>query len=108
MGNADNENNIGGRRGKAQNACQVTKQKDPCWRENKQSMKCLDDNNYNKSYCQTEFENYKNCKGFWNNVYWARKREGRYPLMPETEEERNLFKQKYRETGKVPVHVDDL
>ena len=48
--------------GTAQNACRVTTQKDPCWRENKISMKCLDDNDYNKGFCQVEFENYKNCK----------------------------------------------
>jgi len=91
--------------GKAQDACRVTNTKDPCWRESKLSMKCLDDNGYNKSMCQIEFENYRNCKGFWNSVSWARKRQGLYPLIPETEEERKAFKIKYAETGKVPTEV---
>ena len=91
---------------KQEEACRVTREKDPCWRENKQSMKCLDDNDYNKSMCKVEFENYKTCKGFWNQVSWARRREGRYPLVPATEEERALFKRKYRETGKIPTFVE--
>jgi len=91
--------------GTAQKACQVTTSKDPCWRENKISMKCLDDNDYNKSFCQAEFENYKSCKGFWNSVYWQRKRAGLSPLVPETEEERTAFKMKYRETGKIPTEL---
>ena len=92
--------------GKAQEACRVTHQKDPCWRESKISMKCIEDNNYDKSMCQVEFENYKTCKGFWTSVSWARRREGKYPLIPETEEERTAFKRKYKETGKIPTDVE--
>ena len=91
--------------GKGPDACKINNTKDPCWRENKLSMKCLDDNGYNKGYCLKEFENYKNCKGFWNSVGWARKREGLYPLTPESEEERRAFKAKYTETGKIPTEV---
>ena len=68
-------------------------------------MKCLDDSNYNRSLCQLEFDNYNKCKAFWNSISWARRRAGKYPLVPETEEERALFKQKYRETRKVPVEL---
>ena len=91
--------------GKSQEACQVTKSKDPCWKENKISLKCLDENGYNKGYCQKEFENYRNCKGFWNSVSWARKRKGLFPLTPETEEERKAFKAKYIETGEIPTEL---
>ena len=91
--------------GKAQNACQVTATKDPCWRENKLSMDCLDKNGYVKQFCQKEFENYRQCKGFWNSVTWARKRKGLYPLLPETEEERNLLKLKFKETGEIPTEL---
>lgn len=90
---------------RAQEACRVTVQKDPCWRESKLSLKCLDDNSYNKSLCQAEFENYKQCKTFWNQVSWARRKEGRFPLVPESEEERAAFKMKYRETRKIPTEV---
>jgi len=91
--------------GKAQDACRVTARKDPCWRENKLSMDCLSDNAYDKGFCQQEFANYRSCKGFWNSVSWARKREGLYPLIPNTEEERKAFKKKYAETGEVPTFV---
>ena len=90
---------------KAQDACRVTREKDPCWRENRLSMKCLDDNSYNKGLCQREFDNYKTCKTFWNSVSWGRRRAGLYPLIPESEEERNMFKTKYRETGKIPLEL---
>ena len=105
----------------AQKACKVTTQKvrlettiqlihnisgqDPCWRENRMSMKCLDDSNYNKSLCQVEFENYNKCKAFWNTISWARRRAGKYPLIPETDEERAKYKQIYRETGTIPTEV---
>ena len=52
-----------------------------------------------------EFENYRNCKGFWNSVSWARKKEGLYPLIPESEEERGAFRKSYIETGKIPTKV---
>ena len=68
-------------------------------------MKCLDENDYIKGKCQKEFENYNNCKAFWNSIYWARKRAGKFPLLPESEEERDLYKQKYRETGKIPTEL---
>ena len=67
------------------------------------SMDCLDMNGYVKQLCSREFENYKKCKGFWNSVSWARKREGLYPLIPETEEERNSFRTKFKETGVIPT-----
>jgi len=91
--------------GKAQDACQVTNTKDPCWFENKLSMSCLDSNNYDKKLCQQEFENYKRCKGFWNSVAWARRRKGLYPLIPENEEERKAFKSQYKVTGEIPTEI---
>ena len=30
---------------------------------------------FNKGKCQGEFENYRNCKGFWNSVQLARQKE---------------------------------
>jgi len=83
----------------------VTNMKDPCWRESKVSLACLDENGYDKGKCQREFENYRNCKGFWNSVSWARKREGLYPLTPESEEERKAFKAKYAQTREIPTTV---
>ena len=91
--------------GKPQDASQVTKEKDPCWLEKSLSLKCLDVNQYDKSLCISEFENYKNCKGFWNSVSWSRKKNGLYPLIPESEEERKAFKASFKLTGKIPHTV---
>ena len=41
---------------------------------------------YDKGKCQAEFENYRSCKGFWNSVSWARRKEvgfiSTYYLLP--------------------------
>ena len=78
---------------------------------------------YDKGKCQTEFENYRSCKGFWNSVSWARRREvgftsiylnfiasnfqGLYPLVPISEEERAAFKRQYARTGTIPTTLED-
>ena len=33
--------------------------KDPCWFESRQSMKCLEDNGYDRTQCQKQFDNYQ-------------------------------------------------
>ncbi|KAJ2809450.1 hypothetical protein H4R20_000070 [Coemansia guatemalensis] len=38
---------------------------DPCAIEAKASMKCLDENNYDKSTCDSYFDAYKECKKLW-------------------------------------------
>lgn len=91
--------------GKSKEATRVSSDKDPCWRERKKSMDCLSENSYDRACCQAEFENYKQCKGFWVDVRWSRKKAGLYPLVPESEEERRAFKMKYAETGEVPTEV---
>ncbi|XP_023346379.1 coiled-coil-helix-coiled-coil-helix domain-containing protein 7 [Eurytemora carolleeae] len=92
--------------GKSWDASRITENKDPCWKESKLSMSCISDNGFDKSKCTLQFENYKSCKTFWMNVKFARRRQGLYPLVPETEAERNLFREKYRETGEIPARVD--
>jgi len=93
--------------GKSQDACQVNKSKEPCWKERGMSMQCLSDNGFDKSQCGAYFENYKNCKTFWMEVKFARRREGLYPLVPTDEEERAKFRQQYRQTGEIPLKVDE-
>ena len=39
-------------------------------------LKCLDQNNIDKSKCQIYFDNFKNCKTFWMDVKFARRRLG--------------------------------
>jgi len=93
--------------GKAQDACRVTTDKDPCWKESKMSMNCLSDNGFDKSQCIAYFENYKKCKTFWMEVKFARRNAGIYPAVPTTDEERAAFKAKYLKTGEIPLHADD-
>ncbi|KAI9304194.1 hypothetical protein BJ944DRAFT_182117 [Cunninghamella echinulata] len=44
---------------------QITKYMNPCSDEEKQSMKCLDVNNYDKSKCEYFFLQYRECKKRW-------------------------------------------
>ncbi|KAI8072495.1 hypothetical protein BC940DRAFT_292717 [Gongronella butleri] len=44
---------------------QTTKYMNPCSMEEKQSMRCLDDNNYDKKKCEYYFLQYRECKKQW-------------------------------------------
>ena len=55
----------------------------PCLKESKASMKCLDENNYDKNKCAMYFEAYKECKKSWNERKAARRRQGLPPNDPE-------------------------
>jgi cytochrome c oxidase assembly protein subunit 23 len=44
---------------------ETTKYMNPCEMEEKQSMKCLDKNNYDKSKCEYYFLQYRECKKQW-------------------------------------------
>lgn len=86
------------------NASKVTDEKNPCAAEGRASQKCLSNNNYYKPACQLYFDNYNNCKKFWGEVIKARKRNGLEPQLPPSSE-REAFKAKYKETGKIPMEV---
>lgn len=51
----------------------------PCTVEAKASMKCLDDNNFNRSVCEEYFEAYRNCKKAWTGRKAERRRQGLPP-----------------------------
>jgi len=78
----------------------VSIEKDPCSLESKASLKCMEDNSYNRGACLNHFENYKACKKFWGSVYTARKRAGIVPYLAPVNE-REAIKRRYMETGKV-------
>lgn len=40
----------------------------PCALEEKQSMKCLDKNNYDRTKCDYFFQQYRECKKKWVNL----------------------------------------
>ena len=44
---------------------ETTKYMNPCALEEKESMKCLDKNNYDKSKCDYYFLQYRECKKKW-------------------------------------------
>ena len=46
----------------------ATEEKNPCWEESKISMRCLENNGYDKTKCGAAFDNYNVCKKFWNEV----------------------------------------
>ena len=54
----------------------------PCVEESNASLKCLDENNYNKSKCRAYFEAYKECKRAWNERKAKRRRQGLNPNDP--------------------------
>lgn len=54
----------------------------PCSAEAKASLKCLDDNNFNRTVCERYFEAYKNCKRAWTARKAERRRQGLLPDDP--------------------------
>ncbi|CAH1404968.1 unnamed protein product [Nezara viridula] len=72
----------------------------PCFQEQNLSLKCIDDNNYDLDKCQLFFENYKNCKKFWNEVRRNRRFNGLTPALPPYAE-RIKIKEKFLKTGEL-------
>lgn len=63
---------------------------DPCRAQTKASMKCMDDNNYEKRRCTRFFKDYSDCKKKWvmnvavtvvTSHFWKRKRTWIHVLM---------------------------
>lgn len=54
----------------------------PCIAESQASMKCLAENNYDKTKCKMYFEAYKECKKAWNERKAVRRRQGLPPNDP--------------------------
>ncbi|XP_073969098.1 coiled-coil-helix-coiled-coil-helix domain-containing protein 7 isoform X1 [Rhodnius prolixus] len=68
-------------------------------KEHNMSLNCLSQNHYSPDECQKQFQNYKLCKTFWNEVRRYRRINGISPLLPPLNE-RESVKAKYFETGK--------
>lgn len=71
-------------------------EKNPCIKEYKLSLKCLDENNFNRGICVDYFENYKKCKEFWEDIRIQRRKAGIVPNLP-TATERQQIKMEYME-----------
>ncbi|XP_025111256.1 coiled-coil-helix-coiled-coil-helix domain-containing protein 7-like [Pomacea canaliculata] len=74
---------------------QLDKEKHPCITEQEMSLKCLDDNGYDRDKCNKHFQNYRNCREFWRLVVLDRKRKGVTPYLPPPQERSNI-KQEYK------------
>ncbi|GIY83394.1 uncharacterized protein CEXT_681121 [Caerostris extrusa] len=62
----------------------------PCVKERDLSLKCLDEFYYARRKCQPFFDNYNNCRKFWNFVTKERRKEGIKPYIPPPEEREQL------------------
>ncbi|XP_034942728.1 coiled-coil-helix-coiled-coil-helix domain-containing protein 7 [Chelonus insularis] len=79
----------------------TSSENNPCLKEHYLSLKCLDDNQYDHDACLWYFENYKNCKGFWNDVMHDRRSKGITPILPPVEE-REKMKEEYMKNFNAP------
>ena len=69
---------------------------DPCYKERRLSLKCMDVKGYTREHCVREFENFKNCKSFWTEVIRERKHDNITPHIPPLEERDAIFKAKFK------------
>lgn len=60
----------------------IDRKTNPCQEESEASMKCLVENNYDKSKCGFYFEAYKECKRAWNKRKAERRWQGLDPNDP--------------------------
>ncbi|KAK3596782.1 hypothetical protein CHS0354_038784 [Potamilus streckersoni] len=61
--------------------------------EHQMSLKCLDENYYDKNKCEAYFENYRRCKKFWGKIQRERGRKGIKPVMPPYDEREEILRQ---------------
>lgn len=71
-----------------------------CAPESMQSMRCLEDNGYEKKACQAAFDNYNACKKFWGKVVILRRQQRISPEVPDPEDRKDI-KARYLATGKI-------
>ncbi|XP_064617164.1 coiled-coil-helix-coiled-coil-helix domain-containing protein 7-like [Liolophura sinensis] len=57
-------------------------EKNPCLHEQEISYRCLSENDYDRDKCEMAFQNYQNCRAFWNLIMKERKRNGISPALP--------------------------
>nr|XP_002123826.5 coiled-coil-helix-coiled-coil-helix domain-containing protein 7 [Ciona intestinalis] len=62
----------------------------PCVEEQKESIACLEGNNYKKDKCNIPFANYQECVGFWKNVSRKRNQQGIQPAIPTLSEQEQI------------------
>ncbi|KAJ1526707.1 hypothetical protein ONE63_008287 [Megalurothrips usitatus] len=79
----------------------------PCSKEKMQSLKCLDDNQYDYNRCQIAFDNFKFCLGFWEKVKKSRRRYRIEPAMPSPEERAEIFRV-FKATGSMPDYAQKI
>ncbi|XP_025415468.1 coiled-coil-helix-coiled-coil-helix domain-containing protein 7 [Sipha flava] len=65
----------------------------PCLQEQKISLKCLQEHFGDKTKCDPQIENYKDCKTFWYNICKERKANNIKPVLPPLEERIKIKKE---------------
>ncbi|KAL3868622.1 hypothetical protein ACJMK2_041415 [Sinanodonta woodiana] len=71
----------------------LDREKNPCLREHNMSLKCLNDNYFDKTKCEAYFENYRRCKKFWGKIEMERRWKGIKPAMPSYDEREEILRQ---------------
>lgn len=66
----------------------------PCVDEQRLSLRCLADHDYQKDACQRFFDNYNQCNGFWNEIRKQRRMNGVKPELPVAEERIKILNEK--------------
>uniref|UniRef100_A0A0K8RNV5 Coiled-coil-helix-coiled-coil-helix domain-containing protein 7 n=1 Tax=Ixodes ricinus TaxID=34613 RepID=A0A0K8RNV5_IXORI len=72
----------------------------PCLKEQRLSLKCLDDNGYDKKKCESFFVNYNVCQKFWLSITKERKALGIEPALPPPEEREGIKRDRLRKAPK--------
>ena len=79
----------------------------PCFDEQKKSLKCIELNSNDSDNCLREFENFKMCKTFWYEIQKYRKANGIEPSLPD-KEDRIQMKVSYMKTGSLKPIIEDM
>ncbi|CAN8002107.1 unnamed protein product [Ixodes hexagonus] len=82
-------------RSRAENATSQ-EQNNPCLKEQRLSLKCLDENGYDKDKCTFFFVNYNVCQKFWLSVMKERRVLGIEPALPPPEEREAIKRERLR------------
>lgn len=79
----------------------------PCYAEQRSSLKCVEEHSTDSDHCLREFENFKLCKTFWYEIQKFRKANGIEPSLPPIQE-RQLMRSSYMKTGSLKPIIEDM
>lgn len=68
----------------------------PCLKESRQSLSCMNDNDFDREKCSLYFINYRNCLNFWKRVRADRQSQGIKPYLPLPEDRETIRNEYYK------------